>query len=84
MTEDLRRPDDPLPGAYWTAFDAIDADARNLLAVAETRDGVVGCLQLTYVPSLGHQGAERALIESVSVKSARIRIGTSRATWRNP
>lgn len=65
------RREDPLPESYWAAFAAIDADPRNLLAVAEDASGqVVGCLQLTYVPALGNQGAERALVESVSVKSA--------------
>jgi len=66
------RVEDPLPAAYIKAFEAIDADARNLLAVAEDAGGqVVGCLQLTFIPCLGHQGAERAMIEGVRVDSTR-------------
>jgi GNAT superfamily N-acetyltransferase len=70
LGRDRERPQDPLPDSYYAAFAAIDADPRNLLAVAcDAAGDVVGCLQLTFVPSLGHQGAERALVESVSVRS---------------
>lgn len=66
------RLEDPLPTAYFAAFEAIDADPRNLLAVAEDAGGqIVGCLQLTFIPCLGHQGAERALVEGVRVEGAR-------------
>src|SRR6266511_56390 len=50
-----------LPAAYWRAFEAIAADARNLLVVAELDRRVVGTLQLTFVPG------ERAQIEAVHV-----------------
>ncbi len=62
------RPDEPEP--YLAAFDRIDADPRNLLAVAEV-DGVVsGCLQMTFIPGLSNRGAELALIQAVRVASA--------------
>jgi GNAT superfamily N-acetyltransferase len=58
--------------AYWRAFDAIDADPRNTLVVAVASDGtVLGCLQLTFIPSLTHRGGERAEIEGVRVAESR-------------
>jgi GNAT superfamily N-acetyltransferase len=56
--------------AYWRAFDAIDADSRNTLVVAVADGIVVGCLQLTFIPSLTHRGGERAEIEGVRVAPA--------------
>jgi len=61
---------DPPAAAYFEAFDKIAADPRNLLAVAEDRDGeIVGTLQMTFIPGLSNQGAELALIEAVRVES---------------
>jgi ribosomal protein S18 acetylase RimI-like enzyme len=56
-----------LPASYWQAFEAIDADPRNLLVVAELQGQVVGTLQLTFIPSLTLVGGERAQIEAVRV-----------------
>ncbi|MGI5126624.1 GNAT family N-acetyltransferase [Pseudonocardia sp. CA-107938] len=57
--------------AYEAAFEAIDADPRQLLAVLEAADGVVvGTLQLTVIPGLSRGGALRAQIEAVRVHSA--------------
>lgn len=58
---------DPLPDAYWRAFDAIDADASELLIVGEIDGAVVSTLQLSFLPSLSHRGATRAQIEAVRV-----------------
>lgn len=59
---------DPLSRDYFRAFGDIEADNRNILVVAELPDGnIAGCLQLTFVPGLSYQGAERALIEDVRV-----------------
>jgi GNAT superfamily N-acetyltransferase len=57
--------------AYERAFADISADPRNFLIVAEQGGELVGCLQVTYIPGLGRHGAERALIESVRVRSDR-------------
>ena len=57
--------------AYEAAFDAINDDARNRLIVAELDGEVVGSMQLTYIPGLGHHGAERVQVESVRVNSDR-------------
>jgi GNAT superfamily N-acetyltransferase len=56
--------------AYWRAFDALDADPNNTLVVAQRDGEVVGCLQLTFTPSLTRRGAERAQIEGVRVAAA--------------
>ena len=58
---------DPLPAAYTGAFEQIEADPRQLLAVAVLDGRVVGTLQLTFLPYLTHQGGERALIEAVRI-----------------
>jgi GNAT superfamily N-acetyltransferase len=57
----------PPPAAYWRAFDAVDGDERNLLVVAELDGEVVGTLQITFIPSLTHQGGERAQVEGVRI-----------------
>ena len=56
--------------AYLAAFDAIAADARNHLIVADIDGEVAGTLQLTYIPGLSRMGAERAQIEAVRVAAA--------------
>ncbi|WP_368911989.1 GNAT family N-acetyltransferase [Taklimakanibacter deserti] len=59
---------EPLAQAYFKAFDAIAADTRNNLVVAEATDrDILACLQVTLIPGLSHQGADRALIEDVRV-----------------
>ncbi len=52
---------------YLAAFDRIEADPRNLLAVAEIDGAVLGCLQLTFMPGLSNRGADLALLEGVRV-----------------
>lgn len=60
---------DPLPDAYYAAFDRIEEATGNELIVA-TRDGrIVGSMQLTWIPSISFQGGMRLLIESVRVDS---------------
>jgi ribosomal protein S18 acetylase RimI-like enzyme len=64
------RLEDPLPPAYFAAFDALERDANIQLVVAEDADGaVIGCLQLCILPGLSSQGASRGLIEDVRVAS---------------
>jgi GNAT superfamily N-acetyltransferase len=69
--------------ASWAAFEAIDADPRNELIVADDDDGVIGTCQLTFTPSLSRRGAERMTIEAVRVRSdARGRgIGHAMMIW---
>ncbi|GHC74912.1 GNAT family acetyltransferase [Nocardiopsis terrae] len=52
---------------YLEAFEAIDADPHQYLAVARRDGRVVGTLQLTLVPGLSRRGAARAQVEGVRV-----------------
>jgi N-acetylglutamate synthase-like GNAT family acetyltransferase len=61
---------EPLPDAYWRAFDDIAAQSGNLVIVAERAGAVVGCLQLTLIPGLSRRGMKRGLIEAVRVAAA--------------
>ncbi len=68
--------------AYWRAFEAIDADPRNLLVVADRGGEVVGTMQLTFIPSLSHRGGERAEIEAVRVRGDQRGAGLGHAMIR--
>jgi GNAT superfamily N-acetyltransferase len=68
-----------LPEAYWQAFEAVDADPRQLLVVAELDGRVVGTLQLTFIPSLTYRGGERAQLEAVRVDASSRDRGLGRA-----
>ncbi|MDZ7591287.1 MAG: GNAT family N-acetyltransferase [Rubrivivax sp.] len=58
----------PLPNCYHDAFDAIDLDPNIELVVAQAAgSGVVGVLQLSFIPNISHRGGWRALIEGVRV-----------------
>ena len=84
--------DDPLgatretsdTAGYQRAFDAIDADPNQFLAVV--RDGagaVVGTMQLTFLPGLSRGGALRLLIEAVRVSAPERGhgLGTEMMAW---
>ncbi|MET8149897.1 GNAT family N-acetyltransferase [Actinoplanes sp. NPDC049668] len=68
--------------ACWAAFEAIDADQRNELIVAEQAGAVVGTCQLTFIPSLSRRGAERMTIEAVRVRADLRGHGVGRAMMR--
>ncbi|MFJ3727466.1 GNAT family N-acetyltransferase [Streptomyces sp. NPDC090045] len=71
--------------AHERAFAAIEADPRNEMLVLTDGTGgtpgmdgapgadevVLGCLQLTYIPGLGQNGQERAVVEAVRVRADR-------------
>ena len=64
------RLEDPLPQAYFDAFERVARDPNIQLVVAEDGEGaVVGCLQLCILPGLSSKGASRALLEDVRVAS---------------
>ena len=60
---------DPLPQAYWDAFDAIAKNGDNEVLIADAGGEVVGCLQLTIIPGLSRMGMTRAQLEGVRVGS---------------
>ncbi len=68
--------------ALWAAFEAIDADPRNELIVAESDGAVVATCQLTFIPSLSRGGAERMTIEAVRVRGDLRGRGVGRALMR--
>jgi GNAT superfamily N-acetyltransferase len=68
-----------IPEAYWRAFEAIDADPRQLLMVAELDGRVVGTLQLSFISSLTYRGGERAQIEAVRIEAGSRGRGAGRA-----
>jgi GNAT superfamily N-acetyltransferase len=65
--------------ALWAAFEAIDADPRNELIVADDGGAVVGTCQLTFTPSPSRRGAERMTIEAVRVRRDQRGRGVGRA-----
>ncbi len=60
------RPGEPVAACYEEAFADIQRQG-SLVLVAELAGRVVGCLQLTLIPGLSHQGALRGQIEAVRV-----------------
>ena len=59
--------EDPLPEAYYAAFEKVERDANHELIVAERNGEVVATLHLMFLPSISYQGGLRAQIESVRV-----------------
>lgn len=62
---------DPVGAEYVAAFQAIDSDPNQLLAVMVEEDQLVGTLQLTFIPGLARRGMLRGQIEAVRISSAR-------------
>ena len=63
------RLDDPLPGAYYAAFEAVEAQRGNEIIVGDLDGRIVACLQLVVTHGLARQGRSRATLESVRVAS---------------
>lgn len=61
---------EPLPHAYYAAFEAMQCQAGNRLLVAECAGEIIGCLQLVLLPGLSRMGATRAQIEAVRVAAS--------------
>ncbi|MEG3190770.1 GNAT family N-acetyltransferase [Lysobacter sp. D1-1-M9] len=69
----------PLPPAYQAAFDAIAPDPNNELIVAESGEGgVIGVMQITFIPYLTYQGGWRALVEGVRIDASARSLGLGR------
>jgi ribosomal protein S18 acetylase RimI-like enzyme len=73
----------PLPACYRDAFQAIQDDPNTRLLVADGGNGVVGCLQITLLPNISHQGGWRALIEGVRVAPTARGSGLGRAMFEH-
>ena len=68
----------PLPQAYYDAFEEITRSAENTLVVAEIEGAIVGTLQLTLIPNLTMQGGKRALVEAVFINEKYRGLGIGR------
>lgn len=62
---------DPPADEYSAAFEAIDKDPNQFLAVMVDGSEVVGTLQLTFIPGIARRGALRGQIEAVRIASNR-------------
>lgn len=60
---------EPLADGYTAAFEALQADANNVLFVGEIDGAIIATAQITFVPTLVAQGATRAIVEGVRVSS---------------
>lgn len=58
---------DPLPQAYYDAFDEIGAMPGTEQIVAEQDGRIVGAMQLTCIPGISRIGMKRAIIEAVRI-----------------
>lgn len=60
---------DPLPEAYYNAFEAINKDPNQELIVVESETGdLFGTLQLSFIQYLTYRGGIRAQIEAVRIR----------------
>ncbi|OYR14771.1 GNAT family N-acetyltransferase [Brucella thiophenivorans] len=73
----------PLNRCYTDAFNAIEDDKNQLLAVVEQGGEIIGCLQLSFIPGLSRKGMWRGQIESVRIasKARSGSIGKQMAEW---
>jgi len=78
--EDVR---DPLPQAYYDAFEAIDQERHHTLIVAESGGSIVGTMQLSFLPYLTYRGGWRMQIEAVRVSGGQRGkgVGESMLRW---
>jgi ribosomal protein S18 acetylase RimI-like enzyme len=60
----------PLNSRYIEAFDALQRDPNQLLAVLVVGGAVVGCVQISFIPGLSRLGIWRGQIESVRIASS--------------
>ena len=59
----------PVNGKYVDAFDALQRDPNQLMAVLIADGIVVGCVQISFFPGLSRLGMWRGQIESVRIAS---------------
>ncbi|MEM9327813.1 MAG: GNAT family N-acetyltransferase [Bacteroidota bacterium] len=59
---------DPLPEAYYQAFERINTDPNHELLVVEKGGEIVATMQLTFLQYLTYRGGIRAQIEAVRVR----------------
>jgi GNAT superfamily N-acetyltransferase len=72
---------EPLPDAYYTAFEQIDHDPSTELVVVEFQGQVIGCAQLYFIHGLSFQGRQRLQVEAVRVDSSQRNKGIGHALF---
>jgi len=66
---------------YIQSFKDIEAQAGNQILLAVENETVIGCLQLTFIPTLARGGMKRAQIEGVRVHKEHQKKGVGRALF---
>jgi ribosomal protein S18 acetylase RimI-like enzyme len=61
----------PVNGKYVDAFDALQRDPNQLIAVLVADGVVAGCVQISFIPGLSRLGMWRGQLESVRIASSR-------------
>jgi len=69
----------PLPSAYFEAFDLINKDVnQELMVVEDENNEITGTFQLTFIPYLNYIGGLRAQIEVVQVRKDKRGLGVEK------
>jgi GNAT superfamily N-acetyltransferase len=74
----------PLLPSYVEAFEEINLDPNNLLAVVDFPNRkTIGTIQLTFIPGIAMKGTKRLLIEAIRVDDSFLNqgIGTKMMEW---
>jgi GNAT superfamily N-acetyltransferase len=75
---------DPLPSAYYKAFDNIDNDHnQELIVIQDSDSSIIGTLQLSFIQYLTYKGGIRAQIEAVRIRKDKRgkRLGETLFKW---
>lgn len=72
---------DTVDAEYIRSFKDIDAQTGNQILLAVEGGAIIGCLQLTFIPTLAIGGMKRAQIEGVRVYKSHQKKGIGRALF---
>lgn len=75
------RSSDTVDAEYILSFKDINAQTGNQILLTVEDETVIGCLQLTFIPTLARSGMKRALIEGVRVHKGHQKKGIGRALF---
>jgi GNAT superfamily N-acetyltransferase len=71
LGQQREQPGLPLAECYKAAFAAIQADPNQFLVVTTDGSGIIGTLQLSFIPGLSRSGAWRGQVEAVRIAADR-------------
>lgn len=74
-------PSDSVEEKYIQSFKDIEVQKGNQILLAVEDETVIGCLQLTFIPTLARGGMKRAQIEGVRVHKGHQKKGIGRALF---